>query len=91
MTDNTQELDDILNVLYMQGEDIGKLEYGSATHQITAVSGAKQAILDWHNKQIEATTKRLNDLWATIMIDEVGSEKAFAYREAIESQLKESK
>ncbi len=52
MADNTQELDDILNVLYMQGEDIGKLEYGSATHQITAVNGAKQAVLDWHKKQV---------------------------------------
>lgn len=48
-------------------------------------------ILVDRKKQIEAMTKRLNDLWATIMIDEVGSEKAFAYREAIESQLKESK
>lgn len=53
------ELNEILNVLYMQGEDIGKLEYGSATHQITAVNGAKQAILDWHNKQIEELLDRL--------------------------------
>lgn len=41
------------------------------------------------NKQIETMTKRLNDLWTTIMIDEADSEKAFAYREAIEAQLKE--
>ena len=50
---------------------------------------AEQSILDWHNKQIEAMIKRLNDLWTTIMIDEACSEKAFAYREAIEAQLKE--
>lgn len=55
----TQELDEILNVLYMQAEDIGKLEYGSATHQITAVNGAKQAVIDWYNKQIAKA--RLNE------------------------------
>ena len=58
MTDKPQELDEILNVLYMQGEDIGKLEYGSATHQITAVNGAKQALLDWHNKQVDEVLDR---------------------------------
>ena len=47
MTSKYMTLDDILNVLYMQGEDAGKLEYGSATHQITAVNSAKQAILQW--------------------------------------------
>ena len=34
-----------------------------------------------------AAIKRMNDLWTTIMVDEVGSEKAFAYKEAIEAAL----
>lgn len=41
-----------------------------------------------------AIQKRMNDLWCQLMIDEVGSEKAFAYRDAIEAEVtadKESK
>ena len=33
-----------LDVLYMQGEDAGKSNYGSATHQIAAVTEAEKAI-----------------------------------------------
>ncbi len=47
MTDNTQELDVILEDFYdgdIRQSDMGK---------------AKQAILDWHNKQIEAALNRL--------------------------------
>lgn len=36
---------------------------------------AKQAILDWHNKQTEQ--------WFQVLIDEVGYEKAVAYKEAM--------
>ena len=45
-TDNTQELDEILEDFYdgdIRQSDMGK---------------AKQAILDWHNKQIEAVIKK---------------------------------
>ena len=45
-TDNTQELDEILEDFYdgdIRQSDMGK---------------AKQAILDWHNKQVEAVIKK---------------------------------
>lgn len=59
MTDNTQELDDILNKVYQDGE------YYEANcenvildgHNSRSISNARQAILDWHNKQ---TTKELD-------------------------------
>ena len=37
-----------------------------------------------------AMTKRVNDLWFQLIIDEVGSEKASAYRDAIAVQLNKS-
>lgn len=46
MTDNTQELDEILEDFYdgdIRQSDMGK---------------AKQTILDWHNKQIEEIIKK---------------------------------
>lgn len=58
MTDNAQELDEILNsgdgFLHCCGDYEGE---------------AKQAVLDWHNKQVEAVLDRLeqvhraNPLW----------------------------
>ena len=58
MTDNTQELDEIfLSFEPYKGED-----YGSMTeYRITKIrlDEAKQAILDWHNKQIEEVLDRL--------------------------------
>ena len=93
MTDGTQELDETLNVLYMQGEDIGKLEYGSATHQITAVNGAKQALLDWHNKQVEAVLNRLEAEMNrfTAEHDIPMRDEALSAIEAERNKLKESK
>ena len=44
-----------LDVLYMQGEDAGKSNYGSAVHQITAVKEAEQAI----NTYIEQVLKEV--------------------------------
>jgi len=34
-----------------------------------------------------AMTKRMNDLWFTLMIDEVGYKKASAYRDAVNAAL----
>ena len=55
MTDNTQELDGLLNAylnacVYSQG---------TAWEQEEEVKEAKQAILDWHNKQAEKMLDRL--------------------------------
>ena len=41
---NPTTIEDVLHVLYMQGEDAGRLTTGSATHQIAAVQGAITAI-----------------------------------------------
>ncbi len=62
MTDNTQELDEILEDFYdgdIRQSDMGK---------------AKQAIIDWHNKQIEAVLDRLEAQKGT-PIALIGSQK----------------
>lgn len=51
MTDNTQELDEILEEYVEQWHEDGGL---TVNGRITSREKAKQAILDWHNKQIEA-------------------------------------
>ena len=56
MTDNTQELDGILEDFYdgdIRQSDMGK---------------AKYAILDWHNKQIEAVLDRLEAQFVEEMV-----------------------
>ena len=57
MTDNTQEIDVILEDFYdgdIRQSDMGK---------------AKQAILNWHNKQVEAVLDRLLNGTTTIYLD----------------------
>ncbi len=51
MTDNTQELDEILDSFFTVGTE-------------RKISELKQAILDWHNKQIEAYHNEANLLKA---------------------------
>ena len=73
-TDNAQELDDILNKVYQDGE------YYEANcenvildgHNSRSISNAKQAILDWHNKQVvQSELDILNHLLRT---DKYGAE-----------------
>lgn len=57
MTDNTEELDDILDTLAEKSADSdSSLGYVEAYE---FAQEAKQAILDWHNKQVEAVLDRL--------------------------------
>lgn len=51
-------LDEALNMLYMQGEDAGRSDYGSAVHQITCVKAVKSdlfKILSEMTKEYELT------------------------------------
>lgn len=57
MTDNTQELDEILALLDARMPQPKTMnEY---TARAAMLREAKQATLDWHNKQIEAVLDRL--------------------------------
>lgn len=40
-------------------------------------------------RRVQIRQKRVNDLWLQFMIDEVGAEKAFAYRDAITAHFKD--
>ena len=55
MTDNTQELDEILD--FIENYGVSASCDGFDPHK--SRSQAKQALLDWHNKQIEAVLDRL--------------------------------
>jgi len=58
MTDNTQELDEILDTLAEKSADSdSRLGYVDA---YVFAQEAKQAILDWHNKQIEVVKSNSN-------------------------------
>ena len=60
MTDNTQELDEILEDLVRDSqEDVSDFKLNSLPHELIGKNGAKQAIIDWHNKQVEAVLDRL--------------------------------
>ena len=63
MTDNTQELDEILNA-------VTNFTYDAMAHPGDPLVGtlptmdkatAKQALLDWHNKQVEAELEALRE------------------------------
>lgn len=79
MTDNTQELDEILYRLVnetVQSENIRSLEDATGSHsnsqnrQLWSIQDAKQSILDWNNKQ---TTKELDAImeWHEKEMEEV--------------------
>ena len=55
MTDNTQELDEILD--FIENYGVSASCDGFDPHK--SRSQAKQALLDWHNKQIEAVLDRI--------------------------------
>ena len=52
MTDNTQELDEILHIN-------GVRDYGVKVLKLIDVNEAKHAIQDWHNKQVGVVLDRL--------------------------------
>ena len=60
MTDNTQELDEILwsAIMHEPAATEPGEEY-TATWNEPVIAKAKQAIIGWHNKQIEAVLDRL--------------------------------
>lgn len=53
MTDNTQEIDEILERLYRIAADTELKADRFDPYAFDGVAEAKQAILDWHNKQVE--------------------------------------
>lgn len=57
MTENTQELNEILELLTRATVSCERLWITVADHQLS-VYEAKQAILAWHNKQVEAVIKK---------------------------------
>ena len=70
MTDNTQELDEILTV-FAYGE---YSPHWTDERKTYTKLEAKQSILDWHNKQIEAVLDRLEshafDIKQTIKVSQ---------------------
>ena len=64
MTDNTQELDVILNEVRYASWSMGlqsssQEDLHSSSNNSRGTSEAKQAILDWHNKQVGVVLDRL--------------------------------
>ena len=60
MTDNTQELYEILEDLVRDSqEDVSDFKLNSLPHELIGKNGAKQAIIDWHNKQMSELLDRL--------------------------------
>ena len=59
MIDNTQELDEILERVYLFGMN-GGLGYEKFDNELSP-KGAKQAVIDWHNKQIGAELEALRE------------------------------
>ena len=57
MTDNTQELDEILDFI----ENYGVSASCDGFDPRKSRNEAKQAIIDWHNKQIEAELEALRE------------------------------
>ncbi len=69
MTDNTQELDEILDKFGWTCVADGGDGYGLQNED---VSEAKQAILDWHNKQVEELLDRLEAQWGETIDNTLG-------------------
>ena len=82
-TDNTQELDELLAEAYQRGWKCAQAGYVSEDDKRHAVGEAKQAILDWHNKQVEEARVEgaqhiFNMLEANVMLvddDEISGRK----------------
>ena len=56
------ELDEILEDLVRDSqEDVSDFKLNSLPHELIGKNGAKQAIIDWHNKQIEAELEALRE------------------------------
>lgn len=64
MTNYNERLDEIIRNI--RGDDYGPMNYGSYAE-------AKQAIIDWHNKQIEAKLAHISEYAENVIsIDENG-------------------
>ena len=92
-TDNTQELDEIMDKIY-------DLAYDHLTDRGIAIGtvGIKQAILDWHNKQtLELLDKLESNMRGKTVIDTAEGWKEFIRKhvngaiEAERNKLKEEK
>ncbi len=89
MTDNTQGLVEILKVLHING-NLRKLMDDES--QVADVEQAKQAILDWHNKQLIKTLERLYpDNNGDISVSDDGGIASNGTIDDLTTKLKESK
>ena len=77
MTDNTQELDEILKEVReaswsmgLQNAPLDQLH--NPRNNKRATDKAKQAIIDWHNKQIEEVLDRLEAQWGETIDNTLG-------------------
>lgn len=65
MTDNTQELDDLLDI--HDNLVLLRKAAGDDTHELRETT--KQAIIDWHNKQVEEVLNELDSCRNTHNVD----------------------
>ncbi len=80
MTDNIQEIDEILeryrlhaNMAYSEVEDNLRTAEEFKTLALPKVlAEAEQALLDWHNKQVEAVLDRLEAQWGETIDNTLG-------------------
>ncbi len=83
MTDSTQEIDEILALLDARMPQPKTMnEY---TARVAMLRGAKRALLDWHNKQVEAVLDRLENRMLYL-----GSLDVHQHIEAERNKLKET-
>lgn len=87
MTDNTQELDEILR----DYEFVRHTDCDDSCGNKSTEAEAKRAILDWHNKQVEEMLDRLLEHGEDFTtFGDAGRSVAVEYIEAERNKLKES-
>lgn len=92
MTDNTQELDEILDHLMQYSFDYGRGTIPiSENPPLIEARKAKRALLDWNNKQVEKMLDRLLEHGEDFTtFGDAGLSVAVEYIEAERNKLKEA-